>query len=102
MEDWTDTNPHINRILAALQPMEELGGPEHKEYVAILNHIKDEIEGRIAMSTQHEADQKQELFPLSLVDNDLGNETDYCAAYQASWCKCRQVQNLGRCDCNKH
>ena len=46
-EHVIDNNSHINRILEAMQPMEELGGPERAEYIAIMNYLIADIEQRI-------------------------------------------------------
>jgi hypothetical protein len=47
MKDWTDNNIHINRILEAMQPLEEISGPEESKYLAVLSYLKDEIETRL-------------------------------------------------------
>jgi len=47
MRDWTDDDPDVNRILEAIQPMEEIGGPELETYIAILEHIQADIQQRL-------------------------------------------------------
>lgn len=51
--DWTDNNTHINRILAAVQPMEELGGPDAPECVAIMEYLIAEMEQRVVNCKAH-------------------------------------------------
>jgi len=56
MIDSSDKNIHINRILSAFQPMEEMGGPDEMQYIAILEYIKAEIEERIENCKGHMSD----------------------------------------------
>lgn len=53
MRDWTDDDVHVNRIMEAIQPMEEItSGLTTDEYIAVLEHVQSEIDGRIAMAKQ--------------------------------------------------
>ena len=47
------TNIYIKNLIAVLQEMEEIGGPDTREqYIAVLTAVKLEIDKRIAVATQ--------------------------------------------------
>jgi hypothetical protein len=51
MYDWTDDNYHVNKLMSALQDMEEISGPDSlAEYVAVLEVISVEINKRLEVA----------------------------------------------------
>lgn len=48
-----ETNTHYERVMDALQPMEELCGPELGEYIQIMEDIEREVSLRIAAAKHY-------------------------------------------------
>jgi hypothetical protein len=47
-QDWTDSDPYINRIYTEVQNLEDIGGPTTlNHYIAVLEFIQADIEKRL-------------------------------------------------------
>ena len=48
-----ESNPHYERVMEALQEMEEITGPELDEYIQVMEDIEHEVSLRIAAAKHY-------------------------------------------------
>lgn len=57
-----------NQVIDAINPMEELGGPELEDYIEIMDAVQEEVQTRLATATarlEAETKKKETADPLA-------------------------------------